>query len=116
MKLSKALITRTVCMLLLITACTLMFISPGVFAGTTTPEATLPLSDILRLFMAPEVALKWGSLIGATCYFFTQILPWIPPHYLEKLHPKVNGFIQRIAGNYRGTKNVLSQPSNQALK
>lgn len=116
MKSSKIFTSKTFCMLFLLTVCALMFVSPSVLAETITPENTPPLLEILSLFFAPEVALKWGSFIGATCYLITQILPWIPPHYLEKLPPKVNDFIQRIAGNYRGTKNDLSKRGNSPSK
>lgn len=87
----------------------LVVLSCRVFAGEITPEAMSPLMELLNLFLAPDVALKWGSLIGAFCYLVTQILPWVPQRYIDKLPTKVSEIIQRIAGNYRETKNELSE-------
>jgi len=86
-----------------------MFIAPSVFAEEVNVVNALPLTELLGLFLSPEAALKWGSLLVTFCYLLTQILPWIPPQYLAKLPPVVSEIIQRIAGNYKGTKNELTQ-------
>jgi len=86
-----------------------MLIVPSVFAEEVNVVNTLPLTELLGLFLSPETALKWGSLLVTFCYLLTQVLPWIPPQYLAKLPPFVSEIIQRIAGNYKGTKNELTQ-------
>lgn len=95
----------------------LCVIAPHALAETMTQQEPFSLLDFMSLFMSPEAAIKWGTLIGSIFYLITQALPWVPTKYLEKLPPKLLGLIQRIGGNYRGAKNAqLSERTNNTSK
>jgi len=80
-------------------------------AGAT--DNSVPLFEMLALLVGGEKAAQWLGAIGFVAYLLTQLIPWIPASWLDKLPSWVLKLLHYIAGNYRGTKNELSSPAKR---